>query len=73
MVRMENFALEDEHHTGYFPKEAAPMLFDAGDLEHRNDIASSHSDIIDRFQKLVTALSQVTDYAIEYNKAAPTP
>ena len=53
MVRMENFALEDEKHTGYFPKEADPMLFGATDWTHQNDIASNHPDVITRFQKLV--------------------
>ena len=73
MVRMENFAFEDPTHAGYFPKGDTPMLFGADDLVHQNNIASSHPGVVDRFQQLVTALSQVTDYAIEYNKVAPVP
>jgi uncharacterized protein YaaQ len=68
---MESYAFEDPKHAGYFPKGDTAMLFGADDLEHRNNIASKHLDVTARFQQLVTALSQVTDYAIEYNKVAP--
>jgi glucan phosphoethanolaminetransferase (alkaline phosphatase superfamily) len=70
-VRMENYAYESPTHSSYFPKHGEPMLFAADDLLQQTDITSGNEAIIARMQEIVTALSQVTDYATEYNKVAP--
>ncbi|MCP4603074.1 MAG: LTA synthase family protein [Proteobacteria bacterium] len=71
MVRTGSVAYETKRFSAFFPKGAAPMMFNPEDILQQKDIAATNQGTAADYLATVRALLEITDYAYELNRVTP--